>query len=230
MAVLRLREPSVVGTALGHHAADSIRDAILQGSLLPGQRLVESAIAAQLNLSRGPVRDALRQLAVEGLVAIVPRRGTFVSQLSGVDIQEISTLRGAIEGLAARLLAEEHDEETIKQLEVLLEEMAEVGDEDPVRFAALDLEFHETLARRSGHRRLYQSWRNLRTQIWMFIRETRLSKLGSAESTREVHESIVRAIVAGDSAEAERATRFHAESSGTRLRDFLARQSHQGGD
>ena len=223
MAVLRLREPSVIGAPLGHHAADSIRDAILQGSFCPGERLVESAIAAQLNLSRGPVRDALKQLALEGLVAIVPRRGTFVSQLSGVDIQEISTLRGAIEGLAARLLAEEQDEETIKRLETLLDEMAEVGDRDPVRFASLDLEFHETLARASRHRRLYQSWTNLRTQTWMFIRETRLSKLGSAESAREVHESIVRAIAAGDSAEAERATRFHAESSGTKLRDFLAR-------
>ena len=222
MAVLQLREPGV-GAPLGHHAADSIRDAILQGSLRPGERLVESAIAAQLNLSRGPVRDGLRQLAAEGLVVIVPRRGTFVSQLSGVDIQEISTLRAAIEGLAARLLAEMRDGEAVRQLEALLDEMAKAGDADPVRFAALDLKFHETLVRASGHRRLYQSWANLRTQIWMFIRETRLGNLGSAESTREFHEAIVQAIGAGDVYEAERVTRYHVESSGARLRDFLAR-------
>lgn len=221
MTILQLREPDVVGVPLGHHAADSIRDAILQGSLRPGERLVESTIAAQLNLSRGPVRDALKQLAFEGLVVIVPRRGTFVSQLDRADIREISTLRAVIEGLAARLLAERRDQAAVDRLEELLNEMARAGDADPVRFATFDLKFHETLVLASGHRRLYQSWTNLRTQIWMFIRETRLGNLRSAERTREFHETIVRAIRAGDPAEAERAARYHSESTGPQLADIL---------
>jgi DNA-binding GntR family transcriptional regulator len=223
MTVLQLRASNVVGAPLGQHAADSIRDAILQGSLQPGERLVETTIASQLNLSRGPVRDALRQLALEGLVEIVPRRGTFVSRLDRADIREISTLRAVIEGLAARLLAERRDQAAIDHLEELLDEMTRAGDADPVRFATFDLKFHETLVRASGHRRLYQSWNNLRTQIWMFIRETRLGNLRSAEDTRDFHQTIVRAIRAGDAVEAERAARHHSESTGPQLVDSLTR-------
>ncbi len=223
MTTLHFRKSDLVGVTLGHHAADSIRDAILQGSLRPDERLVESAIASQLNLSRGPVRDALRQLALEGLVVIVPRRGTFVSRLDRADIREISTLRAVIEGLAARFLAVRRDQAAVDQLEECLNAMAEAGDADPVRFATFDLKFHETLVRASGHKRLYHSWTNLRTQIWMFIRETRLGNLRSAEGTREFHETIVRAIRAGDAAEAERAARHHSESTGPELEDYLTR-------
>lgn len=221
MEVLQLREPDLVGIPLSHHAAESLREAILQGKLQPGERLVETEIASQLSLSRGPVRDALRQLAQEGLVTLVPRRGSYVSRLDRSDVWEIATLRAILEGLAARLLAERKDEATVDQLESILAEMAAAGDENPVPFANLDLRFHETLCRASGHKRLLQSWSNLRTQIWMFIRETRIGRLRPSDSTVEFHRSILQGIRAGDAEQAERAARHHIEFSGQQLEAIL---------
>jgi DNA-binding GntR family transcriptional regulator len=213
----QLDSGDVVGVPLSHYVAQHIRGRILQGSLRPGNQLVESTLANQLHLSRGPVRDALKQLEREGLVALVPRRGTFVSRLDKSDVWDIATLRAVLEGLAARILAERKDEAAAERLEVVLKDMAAVGDENPVRFATLDLSFHEVLVKATGHKRLVAFWTNLRTQIWMFIRETRLGGLSSASSAIEIHRAILDAIRAGDAPAAEGLTRSHSESSGRQL-------------
>ena len=210
-----------VGLSLSRYAANCLREAILQGSLQPRDRLVESNLARQLNLSRGPIRYALKQLEREGLVVIIPRRGAFVSHLEGSDVWEIASLRAVVEGLAARILAERKDETATVRLEAVLQEMAAVGDENPVRFATLDLRFHETLVKAAEHKRLLQFWTTLRTQIWMFIRETRLGGLRPAGSTIEIHRAILDAIRAGDAIEAERVARSHSELSGRQLEAHL---------
>ncbi len=221
MATLRLREPDLAGAPLSRHAADAIREAIQRGEVKPGDRLVEATIAAQLNLSRGPVRDALKQLQVEGLITIVPRRGSFVSKMDRSDVWEIASLRAVVEGLAARILAERRDEAAVKELEEILAEMASTGDTNPILFATLDLRFHEILCCRSGHERLIQCWSNLQTQIWKFIRETRIGQLRPAGSTIEIHEAMLDAIREGNASEAERLARFHSELSGRQLEDYL---------
>ena len=90
-------------------------------TLIPGQRLIETEIAEQLDVSRGPVRDALKMLQDEGVVRIEPRKGTFVARLCYEDLYELYLLRGVIEGLGARLLAEKGSPEQIQKLEDLLE-------------------------------------------------------------------------------------------------------------
>lgn len=222
MAVLHWREPDQVGMPLSHHVAERLREAILDGDLRPGDRLVEARIAAQLNLSRDPVRHALKQLEMEGLVTISPRRCTFVSRLDTSDVGEIASLRGVLEGLAARLVAEGNGREEMDRLEALLAEMAAAGDEHPVRFATLDLAFHEALCRASGHKRLLQFWCTLRTRIWMFIRETRLGGLLPAEPGVELHRAILDAIRRGDGEEAERLARRHSKLPGQQLEVLLA--------
>jgi DNA-binding GntR family transcriptional regulator len=211
----------LVGLPLSHHVSAVVRDAILQGSFRPGEQLVESNIARQLNLSRGPVRDGLKLLEREGLVSIIPRRGAFVARLEKANVWEIASLRAIVEGLAARILAERKDEQAADQLATVLQEMAAAGDENPVQFATLDLRFHEVLCQATGHKRLFQFWTNLRTQIWMFIRETRLGGLRPAGSTIEIHRAILDAIRAGDASEAERVARSHSELSGRQLEAHL---------
>ena len=218
---LQPHETDLMGVPLSHYVAKSIREAILQGSIRPGEQLVESTIASQLGLSRGPVRDGLKLLEREGLVSILPRRGAFVGHLEKSDVWEIASLRAVLEGLAARILAERKDEQAVDQLEAILREMATAGDGNPVQFATLDLRFHEVLCKASGHKRLLQFWTDLRTRVWMFIRETRLRELRPAESTIEIHQAILNAIRGGDVQEAERLARYHSEFHGRQLEAHL---------
>ena len=129
---LQLNPMDLMGISLSHYAANFIREAILQGSLQPRERLIEARLANQLNLSRGPIRDALKQLEREGLIVILPRRGALVSHLAKSDVWEIASLRAVVEGLAARILAERKDEPTTERLETVLRDMAAVGDENPL--------------------------------------------------------------------------------------------------
>ena len=88
--------------SLAERVASILREMFLNGELLPGQRLIETEIAQQLDVSRGPVRDALKMLQEEGLVHIEPRKGTFMAKLAYEDLDDFYLLRGVIEGLGAR--------------------------------------------------------------------------------------------------------------------------------
>jgi DNA-binding GntR family transcriptional regulator len=198
---------------LFHHVTSAIRQAILQGVLRPSERLVESRLSEQLGVSRGPVREALKQLQNEGLVTLFPRRGGIVSRIQPADVWEVATLRGAVEGLAARLVAERRDTEVADALQVILDEMVTIGDSNPMQFATLDCRFHETLCMAARHKRLEQTWANLRTRIWMFIREVRVGRLTSLVTAITIHQAVVDAIRKGDPVEAERLVRHHSEWS-----------------
>ncbi len=104
-------EPLRPAETLSHRTTDVLRERILAGEFAMGERLVEASIARQLQISRGPVREALRQLRAEGLVREEPRRGAFVADLTIDDIREIYDLRAAIE---ARFLA------TLEPMELLV--------------------------------------------------------------------------------------------------------------
>jgi DNA-binding GntR family transcriptional regulator len=210
---------------LFHHVTTSIREAILQGILRPNERLIESRLAEQLHVSRGPVREALKQLQDEGLVTLYPRRGGVVSRIQPPEVWEVSTLRGAVEGLAARLVAESRNIETADALQVLLDEMTKVGDSNPIQFATLDCRFHETLCLAARHKRLEQVWANLRTRIWMFIREVRVGHLTSLPQAIAIHQAIIDAIRAADPVEAERLVRQHSQGSIDPVIAFLKSES-----
>src|SRR4249919_4163351 len=102
-------QPLQAPRSLAEDAADRIREQILAGGFTQGEHLVEARIAEQLNVSRGPVREAFKLLRSEGLLQEEPRRGTFVVSLSADDVREIYGLRAAIEGRAARLLVRAND-------------------------------------------------------------------------------------------------------------------------
>jgi DNA-binding GntR family transcriptional regulator len=91
--------------------------------------------------------------------------------------------------------------------------MIRIGDSNPMQFATLDCRFHETVVSAAGHKRLQQTWFNLRTQIWMFIREVRVGHLTPLADAIVIHQSIVDAIREGDPLEVERLVRQHSEMS-----------------
>jgi DNA-binding GntR family transcriptional regulator len=143
--------------ALAEDAAERIREQILSGGFRPGQHLVESRIAQQLHISRGPVREAFKLLRAEGLVEEEPRRGTFVVHLDSKDVREVYQLRAAIEGRAARLLATGRDPRALEELRGLVDRIDEaVRSGNMQAVSRADLAFHEALCRLSGNSRLLE--------------------------------------------------------------------------
>jgi DNA-binding GntR family transcriptional regulator len=155
---------------LSDEVADAIRDAIFDGRIDLGQRLVEDELATTLNVSRGPVRRALVLLSQEGLVTTEHHRGTTVAQLSADDVRETASLRTALERLAVDWLCRNATEADFTRIAAVLQQVGDLAETEPLspsRVAALDVAFHDAVFRAAHHERLYQSWRSLRSQIYI---------------------------------------------------------------
>ncbi|MFO7741969.1 MAG: GntR family transcriptional regulator [Anaerolineae bacterium] len=207
----------VVNRSLREVAASALRRSILNGALKPGERLVETAIAEQIGVSRAPVREALRQLEMEGLVVSEPHRGTFVVELSCADLWEIYTLRAAVEGLAAQLVTRRADAEMLSQFQKVLGEMEQAAREDDrSRLAALDMSFHETLCRAAGHSRLLDVWLSMTDQIRTLIDLTNELYL-PPEEVVSLHSEVVDHIENGRARRAGEALTRHILDVGKRI-------------
>jgi DNA-binding GntR family transcriptional regulator len=148
----------------------SIRAAILEGTFEPEERLIETDLARQLGTSRGPVRDALKELAQEGLVVIHPYKGAEVASFSASDIQEIYVLRNLLEGYATRLAVENATSADIDHMQEIYDEMQALADEeDRSGLVEKDIEFHRELCHLSGNQRLLDVWTSLAAQVRLFL-------------------------------------------------------------
>jgi DNA-binding GntR family transcriptional regulator len=148
-----------------------LREAILNGDLVPGERLIESAIADEIGASRAPVREAINRLANEGLVKSIHRRGTYISTLDKHDAWEVYTLRAALERIAFGLAPHQIPSDIRDKLQSIVDEMkSQVPDGDVVTLSDLDMRFHETIVRLAGHKRLLDAWLSLIDQIRLLSR------------------------------------------------------------
>ncbi len=208
--------PSLQQSTLRMSALSVIRDNILSGALRPGQQLVQAEIAAQMNVSRAPIREALRQLEEEGLVESIPYRGTFVSRVTQRDILELYSLRGALESMAARLAISRCNEQDIAQLEAIVARMSEAADAaDYQAINVADLEFHTQLCVLSDHQHLLRTWKinaNLIRRILSFR-----NRLSTPHVVVAMHKPIVEAIGNRDAVAAQRAIEAHCIDSGEAL-------------
>ena len=196
---------------LAEDVADRIREEILSGGFVQGERLVEAGIAQQLGVSRGPVREAFKLLRAEGLVKEEPHRGTFVVRLTSADVREIYDLRAALEARAARQLTERgrgSDMRTMRRLLARLLEAAESGDVAIVSQA--DLAFHEGVCDLTGNRRLHEVYmrhvpvlRNLMKLDEYIFR--------SLDEVAAEHPPLVAALESGDPALAAACFEAHVE-------------------
>lgn len=180
--------------SLRYAALNAIRNSIMNGGLKPGQRLVESDISQQLGISRSPVREALHQLEIEGLVTSSPNMGTYVTKLSLKDLREIYTIRAALEQLAVKLVTYRVNEEELAELEKLVEDMhksAQVGNLN--QLTELDMTFHRYLCHTSHNKRLFDIWLTMNAQIRLFINLTAHFYLPAKEIVKR-HKNVVKAI------------------------------------
>jgi DNA-binding GntR family transcriptional regulator len=138
-------------------AYQTIRARIMDGSVPPGAALREEALAAEIGVSRTPVRDALRRLLADGLVESARNRGTFVAEITTDDLLEVYQLRAMLEGFAARRAASRITPGELAALRGLADQMEAIeGPPEQVvaRFHALNAEFHATLVRAARSRRV----------------------------------------------------------------------------
>ncbi|CAN5250351.1 GntR family transcriptional regulator [soil metagenome] len=178
--------------------ADRIRVAVMDGTFAPGVQLGEAQLAASLEVSRGPVREAMQRLIQEGLLRNERHRGVFVIEFDEGDIADIYLARGAAEQTAARLLTRRADTAAFDLLDGLLSQMAAVvSSGDWSKVADLDMRFHEALIAATGSKRLIRMYRTLLSEMRIC-----LTPLEGAYPRREEvvdeHREIVAAMRAGD--------------------------------
>lgn len=191
---------------------ESLREAIIQGKLRPGERLMEIQLAEEMGVSRTPVREAIRKLELEGFVVMAPRKGAYVSDVSVKDIVDVFEVRSALEGLAAGLAAERITSEEMDQLEMSLVKINAISEEDLDAIVEGDACFHEIIYRASRNERLTQIITQLQEQIRRF-RMTSLSRPGRQKNALDEHKKIVEAISDRNVDLAQTLAREHVENA-----------------
>jgi len=202
-------------------AVDYIRDRIIGGAFVPGGKVDQDDIAATLGISRLPVREALIELAQEGFVEAIPRRGAFVVTLAVDDIHDHYRAYGAVAGLAAARCAERVDDATLADLRRLHDAVAEA--DDPVRQAAANFEFHRRVHHGSGSRQLL-------SVLWFLGRALpiamfRHDAVWHATAVRD-HGDLLDALAQRRSGVADEVTRRHLGAAADHLVEVLRRDGY----
>lgn len=147
------------GESLGAQVARVLRQRIVRGELAPGARLTEEALAEEFAVSRGPVRDALTQLSFEKLVEVQRPRGVYIVGLTSDDVDQLYSLRGALEQLALSRAMRVADDDRWQPMADAVQRMAEAADAgDHAAFVTADLDFHSQIYALADHPRLEGAW------------------------------------------------------------------------
>jgi DNA-binding GntR family transcriptional regulator len=193
--------PSPGRRQLWEDVANSLRDAILAGSVPAGASLVEADLAERFDVSRGPVRDALRELVREGILVDLARRGTVVATLTTADIREVYAVREGLEIVAARLAIGRAEADDIQAIGVHVDRMEEAWDRraDYTASLAEDLAFHRGMDHLSGNDRLVAMYDQMLGQTELLMRSAAATNPGLGNAMRRsAHRDILDALLARD--------------------------------
>ena len=194
---------------LRSQAIEQMRDAIVTGVLTPGSMHSEQSIADQMGISRTPVREALLQLATEGLVAFVPHRGVRIRQLDPDHLASVLQFRAALESYCAAALAARPRAEILEQLEAQLERQRHINvANDRLRWVAANIEFHRTIIDSLGNPLVSEAFPTLAAHT-MRIGYRMISRHERMQESIDEHVAVVAAIRRGDVNEARRLAEEH---------------------
>lgn len=212
---------------LRRQVVDELRQSIISGRLAPGSRLVERELISMMGVSRTVIREALRQLESEGLVAMVPNKGPIVRELTLAEAKDLYSIRGVLEGLAARLFIENASQSQVAELEAALDKATEAYQtDDPEQSLEAKNRFYDVLFEGAGSETLSLMINSLHGRIW------RWRALGLSHPQRSANrwkESIanlrnmVDAIQKGDAASAEQILRDEVTKAATEVNRLLAK-------
>lgn len=199
MTALGLRR--VPAQSRREHVVEILRDAITTGRLNPGDRLVEIDLAKELGTSRAPVREALRQLEQEGLVASYPYRGSEVLGVSQSEVEEVLVpIRITLERFAFSQAMSRLVDEDFADLQALVDDMTSAAlDRETDRLADLDIRFHELIIIRSEQRHCLQIWKTIQPRVRAYFRRDAPGHESPA-SVATQHQELLDALRSGDEA------------------------------
>jgi DNA-binding GntR family transcriptional regulator len=217
---------------LSEEVVDRIREAILMREFEPGDRLREEQLAKSLRVSRGPVRNALLQLEREGMVIRRRNRGALVAHLSRADLEEVYSLRHAVEPVACVWAARNAVEADFVELQTIIDGYARLTSKVTVQDAAeADLTFHDALYAAARHRRLLSLWQDLRPQVYLFLLARKYVHTKEFRDVMVVnHTRILDVIRARDEAAATAVAAAHVQTSYARVLDSYADERDIDGD
>jgi len=192
---------------------DYLREKLLSGEIPPHAHLIEAKIAQEIGTSRTPVREALHNLELEGLIESIPRVGYVVKPISEQEVEEICEIRAIIEILATRWAVAKARQNVIEELEenIHLSEK-EASSEKPRAFVELDAHFHEIIAKHSGSQRLLELAQTLRRHMLRYRIES-IYSVDNVLRAIEGHRGILEAIKKADLEEVSRAIQYHLQQS-----------------
>ena len=208
------------GKSLRGQVFDKIRSDILKGRYQKGDELVECTIGKEMGVSRTPVREAIRQLELEGLVQLIPNKGAFVTGISASDVRDIYLIRSRLEGLAARMAAEHISSEQLAEMEetIVLSDYR-VKKEHFEQVCEMDGKFHKLLYAASGSRILEHTL----TDFHQYVQRVRMASITNRirmHKSNSEHEKILEAIRNKDGDQAEKVAAEHISNTVENLKQY----------
>jgi DNA-binding GntR family transcriptional regulator len=214
-------QPRIARELLADRAYADLRDRIVTLRIAPGAPIDEDVLGGELGIGRTPVREAIKRLALENLVTVFPRRGTFASEINITDLADISDVRVQLEGHAAYRAAQRVTPPLRAELDGLLEELdGSRGSDDIEALMALDARVHRFVHRAAGNPYLEDSlgrYFNLSLRIWYLV----LDRLPHLFMRVHEHDDLLRAIADGDPERARAIITEHIETFEREIRAVL---------
>ncbi|MCG8637046.1 MAG: GntR family transcriptional regulator [Desulfobacterales bacterium] len=198
---------------LKNKVSNEIQKAILDGRLEPGQRLNEAKIASEMGLSKSPVREAIKELTADGILIAEPYKGTYVKGLSRKEAYELFTLRKALETFAIELILPEFTPKDMALLEGIIDKMKTAMEKGrQKRLSELDMEFHRSLIKISGHDLLSEIWDKIAGRVKLYIHRNN-QIIGDLDNLYILHDSLYKNICKKDIELAKGSIREHLDHS-----------------
>lgn len=213
--------------SLGNKIFLYLRDKILNEEYVADQKLNEVALAKELNISRTPIREALKQLELEGLVKSIPNKGVYVLGFSARDIDDMLEIRYALEGIAIQLAIERLNDvqlQKIKEVYDLMEFYAHKGDQD--KFNELNIAFHESIYRCTQSQYFEQLLKDINYYISVTSRHS-IRQPQRLDSAAIEHREIYEAIVAKDKVKAKEKIQKHIRKTQLLVRNYYMNKSKE---
>jgi len=210
-----------MGNLKREQAYQCLRDAITFGKFKPGERVVEKDISEMFHLGRTPLREALRQLQMEGFIDVLPNRGAFVRKVSAEDLEQVYDVLAVLEGHAVESSVASMDPAAIRELKGIEKAMASAAKEREFKeWLDHNSRFHAIFQQVTGNAVLSGSIGNLRRQTYRY-RGLALSIPGHIDEYLSDHKKILEAAEQGKAERAGKAMRRHVQRAGAVLISFL---------
>ena len=203
---------------------NTLRKAILTGTLKPGERLMEVHLANKLGVSRTPIREAIRKLELEGLVIMIPRRGAEVAQITEKSLKDVLEVRRALDALSVELACDRITEEELGTLKKACDDFeTAVREKDVSVIAKADVALHDIIVKATGNQRLQQLVNNLAEQMYRY-RVEYLKNPQNHEQLLKEHEAIYKGIVEKDKKAVTEMIRRHISNQVTVVKNMIREQ------